>query len=71
MDLASSRQHAVTLDHFMLQAFQLPEIMAVVVLICGCCPGGTVSNILALALQGDMNLRYAHNLLNPVNSMIS
>ncbi|CAJ1078306.1 sodium/bile acid cotransporter [Xyrichtys novacula] len=38
------------------KAFQLAEIPAVVVLICGCCPGGTVSNILALALRGDMNL---------------
>ncbi|XP_032398545.1 sodium/bile acid cotransporter [Etheostoma spectabile] len=38
------------------KAFQLTEMMAVVVLICGCCPGGALSNILALALQGDMNL---------------
>uniref|UniRef100_A0A4W6FVW3 Hepatic sodium/bile acid cotransporter n=1 Tax=Lates calcarifer TaxID=8187 RepID=A0A4W6FVW3_LATCA len=38
------------------KAFQLAEMTAVVVLICGCCPGGSVSNILALALQGDMNL---------------
>uniref|UniRef100_A0AAQ4NMT8 Solute carrier family 10 member 1 n=1 Tax=Gasterosteus aculeatus aculeatus TaxID=481459 RepID=A0AAQ4NMT8_GASAC len=40
----------------LVQAFQLTEIRAVVVLICGCCPGGNLSNILALALQGDMNL---------------
>ena len=45
---------------FMLQAFQLSEIRAVVVLICGCCPGGSLSNILALAIRGDMNLRYTH-----------
>ncbi|GLD49637.1 sodium/bile acid cotransporter-like protein [Lates japonicus] len=38
------------------KAFQLAEMTAVVVLICGCCPGGSLSNILALALQGDMNL---------------
>ncbi|KAK2889992.1 hepatic sodium/bile acid cotransporter [Channa argus] len=38
------------------KAFQLAEMTAVVVLICGCCPGGNLSNILALALQGDMNL---------------
>ncbi|XP_047429533.1 sodium/bile acid cotransporter isoform X1 [Mugil cephalus] len=38
------------------KAFQLTEIMAVSVLICGCCPGGTLSNVLALGLQGDMNL---------------
>ncbi|KAL6095750.1 slc10a1 [Pungitius sinensis] len=40
----------------LVKAFQLTEIRAVVVLICGCCPGGNLSNILALALQGDMNL---------------
>ncbi|XP_029281181.1 sodium/bile acid cotransporter [Cottoperca gobio] len=38
------------------KAFQLPDMTAVVILICGCCPGGSLSNILALALQGDMNL---------------
>lgn len=40
-----------------LQVFQLSEIRAVVVLICGCCPGGNLSNIMTLALKGDMNLR--------------
>lgn len=43
-----------------LQLFKLAEIAAVVILICGCCPGGALSNILALALQGDMNLRYTN-----------
>ncbi|XP_078130530.1 hepatic sodium/bile acid cotransporter [Sander vitreus] len=38
------------------KVFQLTEMTAVVILICGCCPGGALSNILALALQGDMNL---------------
>ena len=37
--------------------FQLAPIEAVTVLICGCCPGGNLSNLFALALQGDMNLR--------------
>lgn len=41
-----------------LQLFKLAEIAAVVILIC--CPGGALSNILALALQGDMNLRYTN-----------
>lgn len=40
------------------KVFQLGPIEAVTVLICGCCPGGNLSNIFALALQGDMNLRY-------------
>ncbi|MGH0138610.1 UNVERIFIED_CONTAM: hypothetical protein FKN15_071672 [Acipenser sinensis] len=39
------------------KAFQLGSIESVTVLICGCCPGGNLSNIFALALKGDMNLR--------------
>ncbi|KAG5277251.1 hypothetical protein AALO_G00115400 [Alosa alosa] len=35
---------------------QMNPMEAVTVLICGCSPGGNLSNILALALQGDMNL---------------
>ncbi|CAL9686424.1 unnamed protein product [Knipowitschia caucasica] len=35
---------------------QMDSIKAVTVLICGCCPGGTLSNIFSLALKGDMNL---------------
>ncbi|KAF4083907.1 hypothetical protein AMELA_G00122680 [Ameiurus melas] len=35
---------------------QLGSIEAITVLICGCCPGGNLSNLFALALQGDMNL---------------
>lgn len=38
------------------KVFQLSEITAVVVLICGCCPGGIMSNVLSLAIKGDMNL---------------
>ncbi|XP_067273613.1 hepatic sodium/bile acid cotransporter [Pseudorasbora parva] len=36
--------------------FQLAPMESLSVLICGCCPGGNISNIFALALQGDMNL---------------
>uniref|UniRef100_A0A3Q3L8F3 Hepatic sodium/bile acid cotransporter n=1 Tax=Mastacembelus armatus TaxID=205130 RepID=A0A3Q3L8F3_9TELE len=35
---------------------RLDSIKAVTVLICGCCPGGSLSNIFSLALKGDMNL---------------
>ncbi|TTC73830.1 Sodium/bile acid cotransporter [Bagarius yarrelli] len=35
---------------------QLGPIEAITVLICGCCPGGNLSNLFALALRGDMNL---------------
>lgn len=37
--------------------FQLGPMETLAVLLCGCCPGGNLSNIFALALQGDMNLR--------------
>lgn len=39
------------------KALHMTPTEAVTVLICGCCPGGNLSNILALALHGDMNLR--------------
>ena len=39
------------------QAFDLNVYPAIAVLICGCCPGGNLSNILAFAINGDMNLR--------------
>nr|XP_046229877.1 sodium/bile acid cotransporter [Scatophagus argus] len=38
------------------KAFQLSKITATVILICGCCPGGSLSNVLTLLLRGDMNL---------------
>lgn len=41
------------------QVFELSDIRAMVVLICGCCPGGNLSNILSLGLCGDMNLRWS------------
>ncbi|XP_023358892.1 sodium/bile acid cotransporter isoform X2 [Sarcophilus harrisii] len=36
--------------------FQLNNIEALAILICGCSPGGTLSNMFSLALKGDMNL---------------
>ncbi|XP_057208357.1 hepatic sodium/bile acid cotransporter [Triplophysa rosa] len=35
---------------------QLGPLESITVLICGCCPGGNLSNFFALALQGDINL---------------
>ncbi|KAM4723567.1 hepatic sodium/bile acid cotransporter-like [Anableps anableps] len=35
---------------------QMDPIKAVTVLICGCCPGGSLSNIFSLSIKGDMNL---------------
>ncbi|XP_037005963.2 ileal sodium/bile acid cotransporter isoform X3 [Artibeus jamaicensis] len=37
-------------------AFDILPIQAIVVLIMGCCPGGTASNILAYWVDGDMDL---------------
>ncbi|XP_048400213.1 sodium/bile acid cotransporter 4 [Stegostoma tigrinum] len=37
-------------------AFSLGEVAATAVLLCGCCPGGNLSNILSLLVHGDMNL---------------
>ncbi|NWH19361.1 NTCP protein, partial [Grus americana] len=37
--------------------FQLGAAESLAILICGCCPGGNLSNIFSLALRGDMNLR--------------
>ncbi|XP_040274829.1 sodium/bile acid cotransporter 4 [Bufo bufo] len=36
--------------------FKLNEVAAVAVLLCGCCPGGNLSNIMSLLVNGDMNL---------------
>ncbi|XP_059675543.1 hepatic sodium/bile acid cotransporter [Gavia stellata] len=36
--------------------FQLGATESLALLICGCCPGGNLSNIFSLALRGDMNL---------------
>lgn len=39
--------------------FQLGTAQAMAVLVCGCSPGGVLSNVLAYAFKGDMNLRYS------------
>lgn len=39
------------------KVLKFDDIQAVTLLICGCCPGGTLSNIFSLAINGDMNLR--------------
>ncbi|XP_030584027.1 sodium/bile acid cotransporter 4 [Archocentrus centrarchus] len=37
-------------------AFSLDDVAAMAVLLCGCCPGGNLSNILSLLVHGEMNL---------------
>ncbi|XP_051477797.1 hepatic sodium/bile acid cotransporter [Apus apus] len=36
--------------------FQLGATESLAILVCGCCPGGNLSNIFTLALRGDINL---------------
>uniref|UniRef100_A0A8C7EP12 Hepatic sodium/bile acid cotransporter n=2 Tax=Neovison vison TaxID=452646 RepID=A0A8C7EP12_NEOVI len=38
------------------KVFRLNNIEALAILVCGCSPGGTLSNIFSLAMKGDMNL---------------
>ncbi|XP_028295550.1 sodium/bile acid cotransporter [Gouania willdenowi] len=38
------------------KVLQLSDMAALSVLICGCCPGGALSNVQALLIEGDMNL---------------
>lgn len=38
-------------------AFSLDDVAAMAVLLCGCCPGGNLSNIMSLLVHGEMNLR--------------
>ncbi|XP_037530986.1 sodium/bile acid cotransporter 4 [Nematolebias whitei] len=37
-------------------AFSLDDVAAIAVLLCGCCPGGNLSNIMSLLVHGEMNL---------------
>eukprot|EP00066_Takifugu_rubripes_P008054 XP_003973974.1 PREDICTED: sodium/bile acid cotransporter 4 [Takifugu rubripes] len=36
--------------------FSLEDVEAMAVLLCGCCPGGNLSNIMSLLVHGEMNL---------------
>uniref|UniRef100_A0A6I8P9U0 Solute carrier family 10 member 1 n=1 Tax=Ornithorhynchus anatinus TaxID=9258 RepID=A0A6I8P9U0_ORNAN len=38
------------------RVFQLNTIESLAILICGCSPGGSLSNVFSLAMKGDMNL---------------
>lgn len=38
--------------------FQIGTSEAMAVLVCGCSPGGVLSNVMSYAFKGDMNLRY-------------
>ncbi|XP_046506886.1 uncharacterized protein LOC124233754 isoform X2 [Equus quagga] len=47
------------------KVFQLNNVEALAILVCGCSPGGNLSNIFSLAMKGDMNLRTGRNLKTP------
>ncbi|KAJ8269889.1 hypothetical protein GJAV_G00107920 [Gymnothorax javanicus] len=54
---AFSQYGFMPLAAFLLgKALRLDVLESLCILICGCCPGGTLSNIMTLAVQGDMNL---------------
>ncbi|XP_028658033.2 sodium/bile acid cotransporter 4 [Erpetoichthys calabaricus] len=36
--------------------FSLNDVAAIAVLLCGCCPGGNLSNIMSVLVNGEMNL---------------
>ncbi|XP_003797406.1 sodium/bile acid cotransporter [Otolemur garnettii] len=38
------------------KVFRLTKIEALAILVCGCSPGGNLSNVFSLAMKGDMNL---------------
>lgn len=50
-------------------AFSLDDVAAMAVLLCGCCPGGNLSNIMSLLVHGEMNLRYMQPLYPLSNSL--
>nr|XP_012956913.3 sodium/bile acid cotransporter [Anas platyrhynchos] len=52
-----SQYGVMPLTAFVLgKLFQLGPTESLAILICGCCPGGNLSNIFSLVLKGDMNL---------------
>lgn len=53
-----ARYGIMPLTAFVLgKVFWLNNIEALAILICGCSPGGNLSNLFSLAIKGDMNLR--------------
>lgn len=43
--------------YLLATSFSLKPVQAIAVLIMGCCPGGTISNIFTFWVDGDMDLR--------------
>uniref|UniRef100_A0A673H6M3 Sodium/bile acid cotransporter 4-like n=1 Tax=Sinocyclocheilus rhinocerous TaxID=307959 RepID=A0A673H6M3_9TELE len=51
-----SRLFTHLISFLLALAFSLNDVAAMAVLLCGCCPGGNLSNIMSLLVNGEMNL---------------
>uniref|UniRef100_A0A673H544 Sodium/bile acid cotransporter 4-like n=1 Tax=Sinocyclocheilus rhinocerous TaxID=307959 RepID=A0A673H544_9TELE len=52
----SARLFTHLISFLLALAFSLNDVAAMAVLLCGCCPGGNLSNIMSLLVNGEMNL---------------
>uniref|UniRef100_A0A8C7LU11 Solute carrier family 10 member 4 n=1 Tax=Oncorhynchus mykiss TaxID=8022 RepID=A0A8C7LU11_ONCMY len=51
-------------------AFSLDDVAAMAVLLCGCCPGGNLSNIMSLLVNGEMNLSIIMTISSTVLALV-
>ncbi|KAF7690110.1 sodium/bile acid cotransporter 4 [Silurus meridionalis] len=51
-------------------AFSLDDVAAVAVLLCGCCPGGNLSNLMTLLINGEMNLSVVMTISSTVLALL-
>ncbi|KAK9956405.1 hypothetical protein ABG768_014141 [Culter alburnus] len=51
-------------------AFSLNDVAAMAVLLCGCCPGGNLSNIMSLLVNGEMNLSIVMTISSTVLALV-
>ncbi|KAM6962800.1 sodium/bile acid cotransporter 4 [Aplochiton taeniatus] len=51
-------------------AFSLNDVAAMAVLLCGCCPGGNLSNIMSLLVHGEMNLSVIMTISSTVLALV-
>ncbi|XP_061094814.1 sodium/bile acid cotransporter 4 isoform X1 [Conger conger] len=50
--------------------FSLSDVAAIAVLLCGCCPGGNLSNIMSLLVNGEMNLSIIMTISSTVLALV-
>ncbi|KAI1888722.1 hypothetical protein AGOR_G00171660 [Albula goreensis] len=50
--------------------FSLNDVAAIAVLLCGCCPGGNLSNIMSLLVNGEMNLSIIMTISSTVLALV-